>query len=112
MTIDFPRAQRTLEQLVAIPGISAKAFPPAEVRRSAETVAETLIEYGLDDVRLLETEGHPAVYGELCVSSDAPSVLVYGHHDVQPPGRIERALVLLDDLHEALGSSKRGRKSR
>ncbi|HEV7240053.1 MAG TPA: M20/M25/M40 family metallo-hydrolase [Thermoanaerobaculia bacterium] len=96
MNIDFSRAQRTLEQLVAIPGISAKAFPAAEVRRSAEAVAETLIEYGLHAVRLLETEGHPAVhpavYGELRVSSDAPTVLVYGHHDVQPPGRMEQWL--------------------
>lgn len=92
MNIDFPRAQRALERLVAIPGISAKAFPPGEVRRSAEAVAETLIEYGLHAVRLLETEGHPAVYGELRVSSDAPTVLVYGHHDVQPPGRMDRWL--------------------
>jgi cysteinylglycine-S-conjugate dipeptidase len=92
VNVDFLRAQRTLERLVAIPGISAKAFPAAQVRRSAEAVAETLIEYGLHAVRLLETEGHPAVYGELRVSSDAPTVLVYGHHDVQPPGRMERWL--------------------
>lgn len=92
MNVDIPRAQRTLQQLVAIPGISAKAFPPAAVRRSAEAVAQTLIEYGLHAVRLLETGGHPAVYGEWRVSSDAPTVLVYGHHDVQPPGRMERWL--------------------
>jgi acetylornithine deacetylase/succinyl-diaminopimelate desuccinylase-like protein len=90
--IELPRAQRTLEQLVAIPGISAKAFPAAEVRRSSEAVAETLIAYGLHAVRFLETDGHPAVYGELRVSSAAPTVLVYGHHDVQPPGRMERWL--------------------
>jgi acetylornithine deacetylase/succinyl-diaminopimelate desuccinylase-like protein len=92
VSLDFPRALRTLERLVAIPGISANAFPPADVRRSAEAVAETLVEYGLQSVRLLETQGHPAVYGELHVSSDAPTVLVYGHHDVQPPGRMERWL--------------------
>jgi len=92
MNADFPRAQRALEQLVAIPGISAKAFPAADVRRSAEAVAETLIGYGLHAVRLLETAGHPAVYGELRASSDAPTVLVYGHHDVQPPGRMDRWL--------------------
>lgn len=92
MNVDLPRAQRTLEQLVAIPGISARTFPAAEVRRSAEATAETLIAYGLHAVRLLETAGHPAVYGELRVSGDAPTVLVYGHHDVQPPGRTERWL--------------------
>jgi acetylornithine deacetylase/succinyl-diaminopimelate desuccinylase-like protein len=84
------RAQRTLEQLVAIPGISAKAFPPEEVRRSAEAVAETLLEYGLHRVKLIHTAGHPAVYGELRVADDAPTILIYGHHDVQPPGRVER----------------------
>jgi acetylornithine deacetylase/succinyl-diaminopimelate desuccinylase-like protein len=92
VSIDFSRAQRTLEKLVAIPGISASAFPPGEVRRSAEAVATTLTEYGLESVRLLETEGHPAVFGEMRVSSDVPTVLVYGHHDVQPPGRLERWL--------------------
>jgi cysteinylglycine-S-conjugate dipeptidase len=92
MSIDVARAQRTLEQLVAIPGISANAFPPAEVRRSAEAVAQTLLGYELQGVRLLETAGHPAVYGERRVSPDAPTVLVYGHHDVQPPGRLDRWL--------------------
>jgi acetylornithine deacetylase/succinyl-diaminopimelate desuccinylase-like protein len=81
-----------LSELVAIPGVSAKAFPASEVRRSAEAVAETLVEYGLSGVRLLETALHPAAFGELRVSSDAPTVLVYGHHDVQPPGREDRWL--------------------
>jgi cysteinylglycine-S-conjugate dipeptidase len=83
-------ARERLAQLVAIPGVSSTSFPAAEVRRSARAVAETLVEYGLDGVRLLETAGHPAVFGELRVSEAAPTVLVYGHHDVQPPGRAER----------------------
>jgi cysteinylglycine-S-conjugate dipeptidase len=85
-------AQETLAALVTIPGVSAAAFPAEEVRRSAEAVAETLLAYGLTGVRLLETAGHPAVYGEKFISRDAPTVLVYGHHDVQPPGREERWL--------------------
>lgn len=76
-------------ELVGIPGISAKAFPASEVRRSAEAVAETLVEYGLTSVRALK---YNAVYGERVVGKDAPTVLVYGHHDVQPPGREERWL--------------------
>ena len=82
--------QTRLEKLVEVPGVSAKAFPEAEVRRSAEAVAATLIDHGMREVRLLETAGHPAVYGELRVAAGAPTVLVYGHHDVQPPGRAER----------------------
>lgn len=85
-------ALQRLAELVAIPGVSAKSFPAAEVRRSAEAVGETLIEYGLTGVRQLETAGHPAVYGERIVSHDRPAVLVYGHHDVQPPGREDRWL--------------------
>ena len=89
----LPRTQQRLADLVAIPGVSAAAFPPDEVRRSADAVAETLIEYGLQDVQLLETARHPAVCGELRSSfPGAPTVLVYGHHDVQPPGRIDRWL--------------------
>ena len=84
------RARERLAELVAVPGISAKSFPPSEVRRSAAATAETAVEYGLDDVRLLETAGHPAVFGELRVSENAPTILIYGHHDVQPPGRAER----------------------
>lgn len=85
-------AQQRLAELVAIPGISAKSFPAAQVRRSADAVAQTLPEYGLTSVQLLETAGHPAVYGERFISRDKPTVLVYGHHDVQPPGREDRWL--------------------
>lgn len=86
----FDDAVRTLEHLVAIPGVSASSYPAAMVRRSADEVAGVLRGWGFDGVRLLETSGHPAVYGEVVVATDAPAVLVYGHHDVQPPGRDER----------------------
>jgi acetylornithine deacetylase/succinyl-diaminopimelate desuccinylase-like protein len=90
MRNSFDCWRSTLARLVSIPGISASAFPPGEVRRSASAVAETLVESGLDGVRLLETAGHPAVYGEMPVAAEAPTLLIYGHHDVQPPGREER----------------------
>jgi acetylornithine deacetylase/succinyl-diaminopimelate desuccinylase-like protein len=88
----LPHTQQRLADLVGIPGVSAAAFPPSEVRRSAEAAAETLLEYGLQDVQLLETAGHPATCGELRISPRAPTVLIYGHHDVQPPGRLDRWL--------------------
>ncbi len=87
-SLDHTRA--TLAELVAIPGISAGRYPPQEVHRSADAVADTLLRYGMSDVRLLKTAGHPAVYGELTIGVGAPTVLVYGHHDVQPPGRLDR----------------------
>jgi acetylornithine deacetylase/succinyl-diaminopimelate desuccinylase-like protein len=82
--------QQQLASLVSIAGISASAFPASEVRRSADAVAETLIGSGIANVRLIETAGHPAVYGDVITSADLPTILIYGHHDVQPPGRDER----------------------
>ncbi len=68
-----------------IPSISAHPARAADVRRSAEWLAERARSAGLAGVELLETAGHPAVYGEwLGAGADAPTVLVYGHHDVQP----------------------------
>lgn len=87
---DFERVRRELESLVRIPSVSATDFDPSTVRRSAEAVAELLTESGLSNVELLEIEGaHPAVYGESAGPAGAPTVLLYAHHDVQPPGPAE-----------------------
>ena len=84
---DFDRARRELEELVRIPSVSAPDFDAAEVRRSAEASADILRSSGVAGVRLLEVDGaHPAVYGEVPGPDDAPTVLLYAHHDVQPPG--------------------------
>jgi acetylornithine deacetylase/succinyl-diaminopimelate desuccinylase-like protein len=87
---DFARAKEELEELVRIPSVSAPDFDGNEVRRSAEAVAELLRSSGVGEVRLLEIEGaHPAVYGEIAAPPGAPTVLLYAHHDVQPPGPAE-----------------------
>jgi acetylornithine deacetylase/succinyl-diaminopimelate desuccinylase-like protein len=83
----FPALQGDLEALVRIPSVSAAAFDPAEVQRSAEAVAVLFSEAGFPDVRLLEIEGaHPAVFAQAPAPPGAPTVLLYAHHDVQPPG--------------------------
>jgi acetylornithine deacetylase/succinyl-diaminopimelate desuccinylase-like protein len=79
-----------LEKLVRIPSVSASGFDPANVRRSAEAVAGLLRERGLEHVELLVLGGaHPYVYGDWLKAPGQPTVLLYAHHDVQPPGRSE-----------------------
>lgn len=83
----FPSIQAELEALVRIPSVSAAGYDASEVRRSAEATADLLRRHGYDAVRLLEFPGaHPAVYGEMAGPPGAPTVLLYAHHDVQPPG--------------------------
>jgi acetylornithine deacetylase/succinyl-diaminopimelate desuccinylase-like protein len=73
--------------------VSASGFPKEEVRRSAEATAEALRRARVDNVRVLEIPGvHPYVYGEWLKRPGAPTILLYGHHDVQPPGRPEKWL--------------------
>jgi len=85
--------KRTLVELSRIPSVSAQGFPPAEVRRSAHAVAEVMRAAGLENVQVLEIpDAHPYAYGEWLQRPEAPTVLLYGHHDVQPPGRREKWL--------------------
>jgi acetylornithine deacetylase/succinyl-diaminopimelate desuccinylase-like protein len=82
----------TLVDLCRIPGVSASGFPPDEVRRSAQAMAQDLRDAGVEHVELLEIPGvHPYVYGDWLHRPGAPTVLLYGHHDVQPPGRSEES---------------------
>jgi acetylornithine deacetylase/succinyl-diaminopimelate desuccinylase-like protein len=77
-----------LVELARIPGVSAPGFDPRQVVRSAEHVAGLLVSSGLEGVELLRVgDAHPAVVGSWHGAPDAPTVLVYAHHDVQPPGR-------------------------
>jgi acetylornithine deacetylase/succinyl-diaminopimelate desuccinylase-like protein len=85
--------KRALVDLCRIPSMSAAGFPPDEVRRSAQAVAQTLRDAGVEHVEVLEIPGvHPYVYGDWLRRPGAPTVLLYGHHDVQPPGRAEKWL--------------------
>jgi acetylornithine deacetylase/succinyl-diaminopimelate desuccinylase-like protein len=87
----FDEMKATLAELARIPGVSAPGFPAEEVRRSAEAFADLLRRIGIENVQVLEVPGvHPYVYGDWLHRPDAPTVLLYGHHDVVPPGRPER----------------------
>ncbi|MBD2701081.1 dipeptidase [Spirosoma sp. BT702] len=73
-----------LLELLRIPSVSADSRFKDDVRRTAEFVRDKLTAAGLDEAQLFETAGHPIVYAEKIVDSAKPTVLVYGHYDVQP----------------------------
>lgn len=84
------RITSTLLEWLRIPSISALPDNADEVGRSAEFAAGLLEEAGFEHVAVLETAGAPAVYGDwLHAGPDAPTALVYGHHDVQPVDPVE-----------------------
>jgi acetylornithine deacetylase/succinyl-diaminopimelate desuccinylase-like protein len=88
---NFDDFKRTLVSLSRIPSVSADGFPPQEVKRSAQGMAEALRQAGVEHVQVLEIPGvHPYVYGDWLHQAGAPTILLYGHHDVQPPGRPEK----------------------
>ena len=73
-----------LLELLRIPSISADSKYKGDVARCAEAVKESLLKAGADKVEICPTPGHPIVYGEKMVDPSKPTVLVYGHYDVQP----------------------------
>jgi acetylornithine deacetylase/succinyl-diaminopimelate desuccinylase-like protein len=73
-----------LKEYLAIPSISALPQHKDDVRRCAEWTAEEMRRIGLQNVRLEETPGHPVVYGDWLGAEGAPTILFYGHYDVQP----------------------------
>jgi acetylornithine deacetylase/succinyl-diaminopimelate desuccinylase-like protein len=74
-----------LFDLLRIPSVSADSRNKADVRRAAEFIVQKLKDAGADSVELCETKGHPIVYGQKIIGASLPTVLVYGHYDVQPP---------------------------
>jgi acetylornithine deacetylase/succinyl-diaminopimelate desuccinylase-like protein len=78
-----------LKQYLAIPSISALPEHKADVRRTAEWSADEMRRIGLQNVRLIETPGFPVVYGDWLGAEGAPTILFYGHYDVQPVDPVE-----------------------
>lgn len=73
-----------LLELLRIPSVSADSKFQNDVRKAAEYIQAKLISAGADRAEICETAGHPIVYGEKIIGDHAPTVLVYGHYDVQP----------------------------
>ena len=78
-----------LLELLRIPSISAKSEHKQDLIRTAEAVKKRLLEAGADKADLYPTDGHPVVFGEKIIDPSKPTVLVYGHYDVQPPEPLE-----------------------
>ncbi len=92
--LDYLQAQRArlLDELLAfarIPSVSTDPAHQGEVRRAAGWVAERLAAAGLEGVRIHASEGHPVVTAEWLRAPGAPTLLIYGHYDVQPPDPLE-----------------------
>lgn len=83
----MPRLQTLLADLVAMPSVSAPSFDKAGVRATAEALLAILADAGFENTRLLEVDGgNPAVFAEIPAPPGAPTILLYAHYDVQPPG--------------------------
>ena len=92
--IDFINVNRDrhlaeLKDLLAIPSISALPQHAGDVKRCAEWCADEMRRIGLQNVRLVDTPGNPVVYGEWLGAAGAPTILFYGHYDVQPVDPLE-----------------------
>ena len=75
--------------LLRIPSVSAKSEHKEDMTRCAEAVKKSLLASGCDKAEVMPTAGHPVVYGEKIIDPKAPTVLVYGHYDVQPAEPLE-----------------------
>ena len=73
-----------LKQFLSIPSISSLSEHHDDIVKAAEWVKDELVKIGIEKVEIMETGGKPVVYGELISNESAPTVLIYGHYDVQP----------------------------
>lgn len=89
LTENKDRFLNELFDLLRIPSVSADSKHAGDVRKAAEYLLEKLKAAGVDKVELCETAGHPIVFGEKIINASLPTVLVYGHYDVQPPDPLD-----------------------
>ncbi len=80
---------KELLELLKLPSISSDPIFSHDILETAKAVEQALIDVGCAHTEICETSGHPVVYGEKIIDTSLPTVLVYGHYDVQPPDPIE-----------------------
>jgi acetylornithine deacetylase/succinyl-diaminopimelate desuccinylase-like protein len=78
-----------LKELLRIPSVSAQETHNADTAKCAEAVKQSLLKAGCDSVEICETAGHPIVFGQKFVDASLPTILTYGHYDVQPAEPLE-----------------------
>ena len=78
-----------LKEFLSIPSISALPQHRPDIERASEFVSQKLREAGMEKVERISTDGHPLVYAEWMRAQGMPTVLCYGHYDVQPPDPLE-----------------------
>jgi acetylornithine deacetylase/succinyl-diaminopimelate desuccinylase-like protein len=78
-----------LLDLLRIPSVSARSEHKADMQKCADAVKQRLLEAGADKAEIYPTAGHPVVYAEKITDPSKPTVLVYGHYDVQPPDPLD-----------------------
>ena len=89
---NYPRFLDELKALLRIPSISTLPEHKGDCRKAAEVLLTELKRIGMENARLIETAGHPLVYADWLHAAGKPTVLVYGHYDVQPPDPLDEWL--------------------
>src|SRR5580658_6266063 len=89
---NYDRFLDDLKALLRIASISTLPEHKADCRHAAELLAADLMRIGMQNIHLIETEGHPLVYADWLHAPGKPTALVYGHYDVQPPDPLDEWL--------------------
>lgn len=84
-----PRFLEELFTLLRIPSVSSQPAHKPDMQRCAEAIAAELVRSGADTAQVFPTDGHPVVFAQKIIDASKPTVLVYGHYDVQPEDPIE-----------------------
>jgi acetylornithine deacetylase/succinyl-diaminopimelate desuccinylase-like protein len=78
-----------LKELLAIPSVSSQTERKPDMRRTAEWLKSHMANIGLQNIQIMETAGHPVVYADWLKAAGKPTILIYGHYDVQPEDPID-----------------------